>query len=81
MPINRDRIVPDSGSNEEERLLSATSSRYYHLDHRIELGQMASIFFSPFGKIAFYLAMITYLFGDLSIYSAAIAKSTMDVIW
>ncbi|XP_077300532.1 transmembrane protein 104 homolog isoform X2 [Arctopsyche grandis] len=77
-PINQDR--PDRNANEIERLISTVSSRYYALDNRVELGEMAVLFFSRFGKVAFYVTMIVYLFGDLSIYSAAVAKSAMDVI-
>lgn len=78
-PINQDRL--DRSTNEEERIISTLSSRYFALDNRVELGEMAVLFFSRFGKLAFYVTMIIYLFGDLSIYSAAVAKSAMDVIW
>lgn len=56
-------------------------SRFFNIDTRIELGEMATMFFSPLGRMLFYVTMIVYLFGDLSIYSVAISKSTMDVIW
>lgn len=56
-------------------------SRYYSLDRHVELGEMANLFFSKIGRTAFYCALCTYLYGDLSIYSAAVAKSVMDVIW
>jgi hypothetical protein len=29
----------------------------------------------------FYLCIIVYLFGDLAIYAAAVAKSMTDVVW
>lgn len=42
-------------------------------------GQMASLFFNPLGRTSFYLCFAIYLYGDLAIYSAAVAKSLGDV--
>jgi len=42
---------------------------------------MATLFFNEFGRIMFYLCLIVYLYGDLSIYSAAVARSLRDVVW
>lgn len=56
-------------------------SRYYCLDSRVELGGMANMFFAQVGKILFYLTICVYLFGDLAIYDAAVAKTVMEVIW
>lgn len=56
-------------------------SRYYSLDNRIELGEMANLFLSKAGRTMFYCTLCVYLYGDLSIYSAAVSKSLMDVIW
>ncbi|XP_045497159.1 transmembrane protein 104 homolog [Colias croceus] len=55
-------------------------SRYYSLDKRIELGEMANLFLSKSGRTMFYCTLCVYLYGDLSIYSAAVAKSLMDVV-
>lgn len=43
------------------------------------MGEMASMFFSQSGITLFYLCFAIYLYGDLSIYGAAVAKSLMDV--
>ena len=43
------------------------------------MGEMASIFFSRFGTMLFYTCLVVYLYGDLSIYGAAVAKSLSDV--
>lgn len=43
------------------------------------MGEMASMFFNKFGTILFYVCLATYLYGDLSIYAAAIGKSMVDV--
>uniref|UniRef100_A0A1B0GCL1 Amino acid transporter transmembrane domain-containing protein n=1 Tax=Glossina morsitans morsitans TaxID=37546 RepID=A0A1B0GCL1_GLOMM len=52
---------------------------YYRLDEKFELGEMATLFFNDVGRILFYLCICIYLYGDLSIYSAAIAKSLRDL--
>ncbi|KAL0101048.1 hypothetical protein PUN28_018720 [Cardiocondyla obscurior] len=56
-----------------------TTYRYYDINDKIEMGQMASIFFNRFGTTLFYLCFAVYLYGDLSIYGAAVAKSLADV--
>ncbi|KAG7189433.1 hypothetical protein KM043_017135 [Ampulex compressa] len=56
-----------------------TTYRYYVIHDKIEMGQMASIFFNRFGTTLFYLCFAIYLYGDLSIYGAAVAKSMADV--
>jgi branched-subunit amino acid transport protein AzlD len=43
------------------------------------MGNMASLFFNKAGRIAFYLCLTIYLYGDLAIYGAAVAKSLRDV--
>ncbi|EDV90947.1 transmembrane protein 104 homolog [Drosophila grimshawi] len=53
---------------------------YYQLTHKFELGEMATMFFNDFGRILFYLCFIIYLYGDLTIYSAAVTRSLRDVI-
>lgn len=54
---------------------------YYKLDEKFELGEMAALFFNDFGRVFFYLCISIYLYGDLSIYSAAVAKSLRDLFW
>lgn len=66
--------------SEEPLVTFSQTSRYYTLDYRIELGEMANIFFNKTGRMMFYITIIVYLYGDLSIYSAAVAKSIMDVV-
>ncbi|KAH8406411.1 hypothetical protein KR222_005844, partial [Zaprionus bogoriensis] len=53
---------------------------YYQLTHKFELGEMATLFFNSPGRILFYLCLIVYLYGDLCIYSAAVATSLRDVV-
>ncbi|XP_015597813.1 transmembrane protein 104 homolog isoform X2 [Cephus cinctus] len=53
--------------------------RYYLIHDKIEMGEMASIFFNKLGISLFYLCFAVYLYGDLSIYATAVAKSLGDV--
>lgn len=70
------------GEMEEPLVCGETiPSRYYSLDRRIELGEMANLFLNKSGRTMFYVILCVYLYGDLSIYSAAVAKTVMDIIW
>ncbi|XP_030379559.1 transmembrane protein 104 homolog [Scaptodrosophila lebanonensis] len=77
----QDQIV--GGGDELERVpltIQNAEFHYYQLNHKFELGEMASLFFNDFGRIVFYMCFIIYLYGDLSIYSAAVARSLRDVV-
>lgn len=54
-------------------------SRLFTIDNKVEMGEMAHMFFSPSYITLFYLCFAIYLYGDLSIYGAAVAKSLTDV--
>ena len=43
------------------------------------MGKMATLFFNKTGRTLFYLCITIYLYGDLAIYGAAVAKSLRDV--
>lgn len=87
----RSRNSHSENENEHERedgeletvplINTNTQFQYYQLTHKFELGEMATLFFNDFGRILFYLCFIIYLYGDLSIYSAAVSRSLRDVIW
>ncbi|XP_053658979.1 transmembrane protein 104 homolog [Anopheles marshallii] len=80
-----------AGSDEREQLLTDASieqmplnimycrKTYYSLSAKIELGEMANLFFGSTQRFLFYFCLAVYLYGDLSIYSAAVAKSLRDV--
>lgn len=53
---------------------------YYVLDDKYELGELATLFFNRAGIVSFYICICVYLYGDLSIYNAAVAKSVTDVV-
>lgn len=77
----------DEDSAEDTPLFSADAvewfesqpHNYYVIQEKIELGQMASLFFTRTGRSLFFLCLVMYLYGDLSIYAAAVSKSLMEV--
>lgn len=78
-------LINGGGSGEEEPLIDRspekqTEGDIYAIRERIEMGEMASLFFKKGGVIVFYLFIIVYLYGDLAIYAAAVPKSLRDVI-
>ncbi|KAL5254110.1 hypothetical protein ACHWQZ_G013764 [Mnemiopsis leidyi] len=59
---------------------SIGGSRYsFRISKRIEMAEMAEIFFNKVGMILFYIAVIIYLYGDLAIYTVAVPKSIANV--
>lgn len=64
----------------ENTPLTIETSNFYNLDEKVELGEMAAIFFQPLGSMMFYICIAIYLYGDLSIYSAAVSTTLRDVI-
>jgi len=82
------RQEEEEGEGQEERPLISSDavervplsvSSYYEITEITEMGRMASLFFSRGGQTAFYLCLVIYLYGDLAIYGAAVAKSVRDV--
>lgn len=77
-----DEVISNAIDRDEQLPLllnTVDSVDYYSITERIELGKMASIFFNKVGVNLFYLCIVVYLYGDLTIYAAAIAKSLRDV--
>ncbi|XP_005924222.1 transmembrane protein 104 isoform X1 [Simochromis diagramma] len=52
---------------------------HFDIMERVEMGQMASMFFNKVGVNMFYICIIVYLYGDLAIYAAAVPISLMEV--
>uniref|UniRef100_A0A8C6S5U3 Transmembrane protein 104 n=1 Tax=Neogobius melanostomus TaxID=47308 RepID=A0A8C6S5U3_9GOBI len=52
---------------------------HFDIVERVEMGQMASMFFNKVGVNMFYICLIVYLYGDLAIYAAAVPISLMEV--
>ncbi|XP_034472614.1 transmembrane protein 104 homolog [Drosophila innubila] len=86
--LRRSRNSHSENENDQENeeletvplMNSSTEFQYYQLTHKFELGEMATLFFNDFGRILFYMCFIIYLYGNLSIYSAAVSRSLRDVI-
>ncbi|XP_059477011.1 transmembrane protein 104 homolog [Neocloeon triangulifer] len=83
-PAQDDAQGEEQPAEEDEPLVEQrdghTSLAYFCLEQKVELGEMASLFFSKWGRVLFYLCIVVYLYGDLAIYAAAICKSMTDVI-
>lgn len=58
---------------------SAGHADPFDITERVEMGQMASMFFNKVGVNMFYICIIVYLYGDLAIYAAAVPVSLMEV--
>ncbi|XP_055858078.1 transmembrane protein 104 homolog [Episyrphus balteatus] len=82
LPRNNTNVLASSGTEGslEQMPLSSQRSHYYMLDRKVEMGEMAGLFFNDFGRVMFYLCIAIYMYGDMSIYSAAVAKSLRDVV-
>lgn len=65
----------------EHMPLFSQRTPYYEIETKIELVDMARIFFNDVGRVLFFLCFAIYLYGDLSIYSAAVSRTLRDVIW
>nr|BAN21333.1 conserved hypothetical protein [Riptortus pedestris] len=53
--------------------------RLFTLDIKCELSEMATTLFNKGGQLFFYICVCLYLYGDLTIYSAAIGKTLVDL--
>lgn len=75
------RLIDDCEDEEIENTpLTIQTSDFYTLTEKVELGEMANMFFNQVGSLLFYVCIAVYLFGDLSIYSAAVSTTLRDVI-
>ncbi|CAD5123462.1 DgyrCDS11808 [Dimorphilus gyrociliatus] len=71
----RSPLLQDGSINESEN-----SDKLYDITRRVEMGQMARLFFNKLGLNLFYICLAIYLYGDLAIYAVAVPKSLRDVI-
>ncbi|XP_059991182.1 transmembrane protein 104 isoform X3 [Lagenorhynchus albirostris] len=78
-----DVLTQDNDARAEKRpILSVQrhgSPNLFEITDRVEMGQMASMFFNKVGVNLFYFCIIIYLYGDLAIYAAAVPFSLMQV--
>uniref|UniRef100_A0A182VRF4 Amino acid transporter transmembrane domain-containing protein n=1 Tax=Anopheles minimus TaxID=112268 RepID=A0A182VRF4_9DIPT len=75
----RDQLISDASIEQTPLNIMYCRKTYYTLSNKIELGEMANMFFGSTERFLFYFCLAVYLYGDLSIYSAAVAKSLRDV--
>ncbi|XP_076853357.1 transmembrane protein 104 [Brachyhypopomus gauderio] len=76
-----DEVITRGQSDQVETrpILSVRSVDHFEILERVEMGQMASMFFNKVGVNMFYICIIVYLYGDLAIYAAAVPMSLMEV--
>jgi len=55
------------------------SGEHCDITETVELGKMSGMFFNRIGNFLFYACIAIYLYGDLAIYGAAVAKSIRDI--
>ncbi|XP_053694923.1 transmembrane protein 104 homolog [Sabethes cyaneus] len=75
-----DEQLTDASIEQTPLNIMYSRNQYYSLSSKLELGEMANLFFGRNGRFVFYFCLAVYLYGDLSIYTAAVSKSLRDVI-
>lgn len=66
-------------STEETAILVNRSRRFYSLNKKVELGEIAALYLTKSGHIFFFTSLCIYLFGDLTIYAAASGKTIVNL--
>jgi len=56
------------------------SGDLYEISKKVEMGQLAQLFFNKAGLILYYIVIALYLYGDLAIYAAAVPKSMTTAV-
>lgn len=84
--MKESEVAPDSesdneASTEETAIMSVNRRRrrFYNLNTKVELGEMAKLYFNKPGQLIFYISLCIYLYGDLAIYATAISKTIVDL--
>ncbi|XP_032231273.1 transmembrane protein 104 [Nematostella vectensis] len=77
-------VTQSSNVAEVEPLLNSykvdmKENNLYDIKVRVEMGQMAKLFYNKWGLKLFYLCLVVYLYGDLAIYAAAVPKSLTQI--
>ncbi|KAM4692528.1 transmembrane protein 104 [Rhinophrynus dorsalis] len=80
---DNESLTPDGYDRSEIRPILSVQRRGlsdpFEIVERVEMGQMASMFFNKVGVNLFYLCIIIYLYGDLAIYATAVPLSLVQV--
>lgn len=69
-----------SSSEDAIERFPSQPSHFFTLSEKLEMSDMAQLFFDRVGQILFFLCFIIYLYGDLAIYTAVVSKSLGDVV-
>eukprot|EP00062_Callorhinchus_milii_P004494 gi/632942923/ref/XP_007886689.1/ PREDICTED: transmembrane protein 104 isoform X2 [Callorhinchus milii] len=81
---NNEVAIRDGHERSETRPILSVQRTGMHdtfdIVQRVEMGQMASMFFNKVGVNMFYICIIIYLYGDLAIYAAAVPYSLTEVV-
>jgi amino acid permease len=84
--IDESEVPADSDSEidnttEETAIINTNRrrKRYYNINTKVELGEMAKLYFNKLGQLLFYLSLCIYLYGDLAIYATAVSKTVVDL--
>lgn len=62
-------------------LMKETATDPFYISLRIEIGQMAEIFFNNFGQICFYILFILYLYGSSTIFASFAPSSILKLAY
>lgn len=78
-------VQPAADDDDDEAIIEGSSppilsNSFYTLDEKIELGEMSKLFLPSAGSLMFYVFIVVYLYGDMSIYSAAVSTTIRDVM-
>ncbi|XP_022695596.1 transmembrane protein 104 homolog isoform X2 [Varroa jacobsoni] len=77
--INHDERAPLPVNGSMQSIPQNVLERYFEITEIFEMGRMASMFYNTWGLRLFYICITLYLYGDLAIYSTAVAKSLRDL--
>lgn len=79
--LNQDRSgQPDDDQDPLLPRQESRSAELLNIVERVELGEMAKMYFNKVGRVLFYLVIVIYLFGDLAIYAATVPKSLVSIM-
>jgi len=74
-----DSIDTADATDDIENSNYQTPEEHCDITETVEMGKMSEMFFNRIGNILFYACIAIYLYGDLAIYGAAVAKSVRDI--
>ncbi|KAJ8919684.1 hypothetical protein NQ315_006212 [Exocentrus adspersus] len=78
VPVDTDS--ENDNTTEETAILRVNRRhRYYSINSKVELGEIAALYLNKCGHMLFFVSLCVYLFGDLAIYTAASGKTLVDL--